>query len=361
MKTSNFLDLRYIPDDSSFSQTPKQFDGSTEFKLIFIFKNREIAKEIPVNYEPPTSYTKALQQTKFLCSWDLTDERRMELTTKKWSEDDLKEDDWKVYLASDSEDEEGEEELTIEQKREKIREKYKALLEGLDSQSKEAEDMEITFTPGLGESVEKLLEKKKKEEVCYKLLKNFLNSLFQEIEDETVYETSRRLKKERKKERRKQKLQEEQEEQEQGLSKKKKKKKNEAITKEEEKEKAKLELLTIDEHPNVVEEVSQESKQSKSKKKKFGKKDIEKQDNFDINELTQDERFTSLYTHPDFAVDRTNPRFKDTEGSKIIMKKRVERRVDIIENEEKEQSKKRPIDSLVESVKKKTKLAFKNE
>jgi hypothetical protein len=48
-------------------------------------------------------------------------------------------------------------------KKQQLREKYRALLEGCKGDEKEQEDMEITFTPGLVESTEQLLEKKKED------------------------------------------------------------------------------------------------------------------------------------------------------------------------------------------------------
>ncbi len=84
------------------------------------------------------------------------------MTHRKFTKDDLKNMDFKAYLASASESEEVDSEDEAA-----MREKYRALLQAdKDSdEEREGQDMEITFAPGLGEMASKLLDKKKEKEV----------------------------------------------------------------------------------------------------------------------------------------------------------------------------------------------------
>jgi hypothetical protein len=120
-----------------------------------------------------------LQHSKVKLTWDTEDPERTKITRKKFTKEDLKDMDFKAYLASSS----SEEEAFSDDDKEDLQSKYRALLEDADEQDKN-EDMEITFTPGLSEKASKLLEKKKEKE---------------ELEDETVFEGYLRKRKEKKK------------------------------------------------------------------------------------------------------------------------------------------------------------------
>jgi len=165
--SSTIMDLRFIPDDTIFARDP-----------------REIAKEIPSNYKFENFITKALQFSKVAVTWDEDDPDRANITHKSYTEEDEIEEDFKAYLASSSEDDD--EDIDEEEKKNKIRNKYSALLEGLNATQEEKEDMEIKFIPGLSEKATELLEKKNKK----RLKKN-----------ESAWETYLRKKKELKKER----------------------------------------------------------------------------------------------------------------------------------------------------------------
>jgi len=142
--SSTIMDLRFIPGDITFTRTP-----------------RDIAKEIPSNYKFENFITKALQFSKVSLTWDEDDPDRINLTHKSYTEEDEVEEDFKAYLASESEDDE-DEDIDEEEKKNNIRKKYSALLEGLNAKQEEKEDMEIKFIPGLSEKATELLEKKKK-------------------------------------------------------------------------------------------------------------------------------------------------------------------------------------------------------
>jgi hypothetical protein len=110
-------------------------------------------------------------------------------------------------------------------------------------------------------------------------------------------------------------------------------------------ERAELELVMLDDgaqtasnkHFDIraIEKAEKKARKSEKKGAKKDKKhskhageDEQKPDAFDIN--TKDERFTKLFEDPAFAIDPTNPKFRDTKGMRAILgekRKRGEYRV----------------------------------
>ena len=145
--SSNFFDLRFIPDDVTFEDEVRDecLDGD-ELGGIMEFS------------------TLALQHSKVKLTWDQDDTSRVKITKKKLSKDEIKDMDFKAYIASSSEEEEEDDEA--------LKEKYRSLLnaeneeEGNSDSSEEEEfgDMEMTFIPGAKDAatlaVERLQEKK---------------------------------------------------------------------------------------------------------------------------------------------------------------------------------------------------------
>jgi hypothetical protein len=78
------FDLRFVPDETSF-------DGRTV---------RDTATDIPSDYVPPVFQTKALQHTNVQLTWDKGDDTRRRALTRKLTDAELREDDFKAYLAS---------------------------------------------------------------------------------------------------------------------------------------------------------------------------------------------------------------------------------------------------------------------
>jgi hypothetical protein len=113
-------------------------------------------------------------------TWDADDVDRQKTTRRHFSKQDLKDMDFKAFLASDSESEVDED----------LKTKYKSLLAG-DEEDEEVEDMEITFAPGLSEKAAKLLEEKRTRDTAA---------------EETVFERQLRQQKEKKKSRKAEKL-----------------------------------------------------------------------------------------------------------------------------------------------------------
>ena len=93
-RSSCRLDLRYVPDDQSF-------EGR---------EVRDVATEVPSDYEPPDFQMKALQHTNVKLSWDDDDPTRTKALRRKLTEDRLKDEDFAAYMGSDSSEDEEEEE-----------------------------------------------------------------------------------------------------------------------------------------------------------------------------------------------------------------------------------------------------------
>ncbi|KAI5054768.1 hypothetical protein GOP47_0029913 [Adiantum capillus-veneris] len=191
-RTSNTFDLRFIPDDMKFLNDP-----------------RDIAKEVPSDYQAPLFETRALQHSKVKLTWDDDEPDRVKTLHQRFNADQLNDMDFQAYLASDDSDSEVGEDVKrfdsdhhesnghledvdndkIANGRESAREKYRALLlcseeevfEGKDKSSKDL-DMEITFHSGLEELSKRLMDKTK-----------------QKDRDETVWEAYLRKKKEKRK------------------------------------------------------------------------------------------------------------------------------------------------------------------
>ncbi|OWZ00148.1 Pre-rRNA-processing protein ESF1, partial [Phytophthora megakarya] len=173
--SSNVLDLRYVPDDTTFTNTPK-----------------ESCDSVPDRYKPAIFATLALQQTDVKLTWEEDDEQRLELLTRPTDWKDAHDDDFKAYLASDvsdaseveadsdSDDEEAGDKADAapdskknakkEAKIKKLRNRYRSMLLGSDAEDEDDDnvpegglgassdeeddaggDMEMSFTPGAGD------------------------------------------------------------------------------------------------------------------------------------------------------------------------------------------------------------------
>lgn len=115
MKTANVFDLRFVPDDQDFKD-----------RVV-----REAATEIPPNYIAPVFQTKALQHTNVELTWDKIDDERKKALSRKLKDDELKDEDFKTYLASASDSSGGEDAADIvpgDENHEDIRSRYQSLL-----------------------------------------------------------------------------------------------------------------------------------------------------------------------------------------------------------------------------------------
>lgn len=387
LSSSNFLDLRFVPDDVTFDDEP-----------------REECSQVPAGYKPVEFVTDALQHSKVKLTWDMHPE---EVTRKEsikqaftGSRADIADNDLKAYLASDSSDDEEEEEIVeaVEEvdeepklsKKELARQKMRAAL-GLGEEpalKKSAKagpvgEMQITFTSALSEkdtkkdtTEETTIEKYKRKERERKEKKRALMLAKREGADgapeeagehneaaatedlgfddpffttEAPVPTKAALRKE---ERLKKRAAREAEEAEHAA------------------EKAELELLMADDNggaANVehfdMKEIMRAEKLKNKKKKKAGKATVDHgglQEDFDMD--VQDDRFKAVFESHEFAIDPSNPKFKATDGMKKILEEGRKKRKagdDGEAPEDKRQGAKKvkgeaeELESLIKSVKRK--------
>ncbi|TYK20826.1 pre-rRNA-processing protein esf1 [Cucumis melo var. makuwa] len=147
-RSSNILDLRFIPDSMKFEHPP-----------------RDIATEAPSSYEVLNFHTPALQHSKIHLSWDEDEPQRVKALKRKFNADQLADLELKEFLASDeseSDDESDDGENQVDKKRKKG-DKYRALLQSdEDGEQDGGQDMEVTFNTGLEDISKRILEKKDK-------------------------------------------------------------------------------------------------------------------------------------------------------------------------------------------------------
>ncbi|KAI0521316.1 hypothetical protein F5B22DRAFT_596474 [Xylaria bambusicola] len=391
LASSNFVDLRFIPDDVTFEDQARDECDST----------------LP-NYEPTEFVTDALQHSRVKLTWDVAPDEaaRRENIRKAFSGSraELEENDFRAYLASDSDGEDGieddivepeqpvvEDEPKLSKKELKARKLREAL--GLSSEPMTklsanigpVGDMQVTFTPALmGDekkkepeaeetTVEKYIRKererkaRKKEKVLSKRNGSEAETQDEPAEpeedlgfDDPFFTTDEPAKisksAERKEERRR------------------RREEKEATAAENAAQKAHLEKIMADDakdqadhldHFNMDEITRAEKK--KSKKGKKGKNKVEDhgglQEGFDMD--VNDSRFKAVFESHEFAIDPSNPKFKSTPGMKKLLeegrKKRKNKGDDYeapyeVNGKAKKQKTKATdddISSLVESIRKK--------
>jgi hypothetical protein len=149
LTTSNFFDLRFIPDEVTFDDD----------------NPREHCTKLPDGYKPNDFRTEALTHSKVRLTWDDDDTTRKEVQKRAFSRAELDENDLQAYIGSDSSDNDSvssrKSVSTADRKinkREAERQKMRAAL-GLSEaastgRSKKAKDepvgdMQITFSSGL--------------------------------------------------------------------------------------------------------------------------------------------------------------------------------------------------------------------
>ncbi|XP_043722003.1 pre-rRNA-processing protein ESF1-like [Telopea speciosissima] len=295
-RSSNVLDLRFIPDSLEFKHPP-----------------REIVTEPPTNYEGLDFHSRALQHSKIHLTWDDDEPQRAKTLKRKFNVDQLADLELKEFLASDdgeSEDDDDDNDEAFDGQFDKKldkREKYRALIQSGDGSDGEEEekDMEITFNTGLEDVSKRILEKKDKK-------------------SETVWETYLRKRSEKKKARKKNTKYSSEDDssdtdrevpeqpddffiEEPSLRNSKKEKQQQGTDKEQEASRAELELLLADDHLGDQSLKGYNLKLKKAKGKKG--KEIPMADKLPSTDY-DDPRFSSLFTSPLFALDPTDPHFK---------------------------------------------------
>ncbi|XP_032760198.1 ESF1 homolog [Rattus rattus] len=335
----SFIDLRFIPDDITFDDEPK-----------------DAASEVDLTAYKPKYFTSAAMGTSTVeITWDETDHERITTLNRKFKKDELLDMDFEAYLASSSEDEEeveeapeGEDGVNIGEdgktkKSQKDDEeqiaKYRQLLQVIQEKEKKGKEndmeMEIKWVPGLKESAEEMV--KNKLEGKDKL---------------TPWEQFLEKKKEKKRLKKKQKaLAEEASEDEIpsdvdlndpyfaeevkkiGIKKKSMKSAKDGATSEEEteleKQKAEMALLVMDEEEDSkkhfnYDKIVEHQNLSKKKKKQLMKKKELLEDDFEVN--VSDARFQAMYTSHLFNLDPSDPNFKKTKAMEKILEEKARHR-----------------------------------
>lgn len=303
-RSSNKLDLRFIPDSMEFKHPP-----------------RDIASEAPAGYEGLDFQSRALQMSKVNLSWDEDEPHRIKTLNQKFNPEQLANLEMKEFLASDESDSDEEDDLGNEvinqsKKKDKKKDKYRALIEAEDVDSdkdleeENDQDMEVTFNTGLEDLSKEILKKK-------------------DNQSESVWETYLRQRREKKRARKNKQKDDDSspdDDDDYNIDRKAvkddgdddffmeepplKKKKKEGKTKKEEvaaeeKSRAELELLLADENAGDGNGLKGYNIKRKAKK---GKTDIS-EDKIPAAEL-DDPRFSALFSSPYYALDPTDPQFK---------------------------------------------------
>ncbi|XP_076914630.1 pre-rRNA-processing protein ESF1-like [Bidens hawaiensis] len=301
-RSSNKLDLRFVPDDMEFKHAA-----------------RDVATEAPSNYEGIDFQTRALQLSKIDLTWDENEPHRAKKFKRKINTDEESkyvkdEEDLKELIASsDSESNEDDNNGNGNDKKRQKTDSYRALLQSGDGSDEDGDedddkvDMEVTFHKDLEGISKKILEKKNEK-------------------SETTWDAYLRKRKEKKKARKNRSKNSSDDDDdgsddkpveemgdffvsETSQKKKHKKDKKSETAEEDEASRAELELLlATDEGGDGNNVKGYNMKRKKSKGKKGGKDEIdeEKIPTADY----EDPRFSSVFTRPEFALDPTDPRFK---------------------------------------------------
>ncbi|KAL5113318.1 pre-rRNA-processing protein esf1 [Pleosporales sp. CAS-2024a] len=356
LTSANFFDLRFVPDGTTFDQDP-----------------HDECDKLPDTYKPNEFSTDALTHSKVRLTWDADDTTRKEVQKRAFSRKEIDENELKAYLGSDSSSSEDDVDMAKADKASKLR----AAL-GLDAPGKSAKpkqkpsakrdrdfpkpdgEMEITFTGGLlnAESkgsvfeneipihettmeryVRKEKERKARRKERAKARKEGrdpdagaeaipgvaskgdaedpFDDPFFASDPEDMARAERAEKAESKKSKKAKKREEEEQEAEATAA-----------------ERANLELLMAGEDDAELRHFDMKEIAKAEKAKRKGKKTTKSfavvEDNFQIN--TTDPRFAKIYESHEFAIDPTNPKFKETQGMKALLeegrKKRKQVRVD---------------------------------
>lgn len=363
------LDLRFIPDDTTFDETPK-----------------EKCEKLPETnkYQPRFFTTTALQQAKVELTWDETNPARLEITQKlsDGKIDDVTDADLQAYLASSSGGESESETEKLESENEDSNEnpieKYRALLSELekseDSKKNKDIEMEVTWDLNVKDKTEKLVKKKLEDNTEKTPFQQYLDKRKEKRREKRV-EKKNKFNKDENTENSDSDMdvdmndpyfaEEFNTSEFKSKSKKKQKEFKEEINSVDKQEKAQLELLMLDDddekkHFNFK-NLEQDTQNKKKKKKNKNQNDEPMQeDDFKVD--VKDARFSAIFTSHHYNIDPTDPHYKKTKGMEALIEEKQKR---IITNDKNEEPiSKRPkseLNALVNSVKRKTQILLKKK
>ncbi|XP_037752038.1 ESF1 homolog isoform X3 [Chelonia mydas] len=350
----SFVDLRFIPDDVTFDDEPK-----------------DIASEVDgAAYKPKYFTSAAMGTSKVDITWDETDHERITSLHRNFKKDELLDMGFQAYLASSSEEEEEQQAERLPAKKQLLMiidtqvqggdvaheteddkpkksqkddeeqiARYRELLQSIQEKEKKREEndmeMEIKWVPGLKETAEEMVKSKLEG-------KDKLTPWEQFLENK---KEKRKLKKKRKATAKEELNEDEfpsdvdlndpyfaEELGKTGLKKISKKFKTEESTpekEEEEKHKAEMALLMMDDEEDDrkhfnYEKIVEQQNLSKKKKKQLMKKEELLEDDFQVN--VADTRFQALYTSHLFNLDPSDSNFKKTKAVEKILEEKARRR-----------------------------------
>lgn len=358
LTTSNFFDLRFVPDNTSFEEdTP-----------------HDECKSLPNGYKPNDFRTEALTHSKVRLTWDDDDPSRKEVQKRAFSRAEMDENDLQAYIGSDESDADSvsSRKSTAEdrkaKKREAQRQKMREAL-GLSAEPTKAKkgedeavgDMQITFTSGLGggkggksvfenepqdkESTRERYIRKEKERKQKR--KEKLKARNGEADDDSAEEQQEAGADEAEDDPfndpffNDPELASKQEKEAKKAARKAKHDLKAAQDAEAESRRAELELLMADEdgegaqHFDMRELEKAQKAAKRNKKGKKGKKggnreDAEK-DDFQVE--TQDPRFQDLFESHEYAIDPTSKLYKGSEAMKKVVEEGRKRKAGKLEEE----------------------------
>ncbi|TKA65122.1 hypothetical protein B0A55_10166 [Friedmanniomyces simplex] len=353
LSTANFFDLRFIPDDTTFDESP-----------------RDECTRLPEGYKPNEFRTEALTHSKVRLTWDDDDTTRKEVQKRAFSRGEIEDNDMQAYIGSDDSDADSissRKSAAEDRKARKKAEQRQLMREKLGlgseptakSKGRKEEpvgDMQVTFTSGLSKT------------------KEGKDGVFENEPQDAESTRERYIRKERdRKQKRKDRMKTSRSGDvanvvpaedagfddpffhdpasvavtEKKAKKAERQKKREAQAAKEEEDAARrkeLELLMADDQADKVRhfdmrEVEKAEKEARRKGKKNGKKSKQQQPVSEglvdrdeagaaagFNVDSQDPRFKALFESHEYAIDPTNPRFKGTEGMKTLLEEGREKR-----------------------------------
>ncbi|KAF0684146.1 Aste57867_23876 [Aphanomyces stellatus] len=308
--SSNLLDLRFVPDDVTFANTPK-----------------ESASSMPESYTPAIFATLALQNTDIECTWDQDDGERQDKLTRMTNWKELKDDDFDAYVASDASNQ-SDDDADKGADLDALKKKYRKALLGSDAEDDDDDDDEDgrAKASAFGDDVS---DDEGGMEMTFNDATDVLKAKKQrDLEaSETPFEKYQREKKHEKnlkKHDKRQQAKEAHTEQLETLKQAKKTKKKVVA--------ANAGGDDDDDARDFDMKVIQKLEKHKEKKGKHHKKEAVKlqstasglQQDFSFN--AEDSRFAQLVTNnPDFSLDPTDARFKRTEATEAIFETRRKR------------------------------------
>ncbi|KAK4494957.1 hypothetical protein PRZ48_014313 [Zasmidium cellare] len=357
LTTSNFFDLRFVPDETSFDED----------------KPHDECNSLPNGYKPNDFRTEALTHSKVRLTWDDDDPARKEVQKRAFSRAEMDENDLQAYIGSDDSDADSvsSRKSTAEdrkaKKKEAQRQKMREAL-GLSAEPTKTKkdqddvtgDMQITFTSGLGGGKDG-------------------KSVFENEPQDEESTRARYIRKEKeRKQKRKEKLKirngeteekSDDEQQQAGAedaeddpfndpffndpelaskqekaakkaARKAKQDAKEAQDAEAESRRAELELLMAEEdgegvrHFDMRELEKAQKAAKRNKKGKKGKKagvEADEKDEFQVE--TQDPRFKDLFDSHEFAIDPTSKLYKGSEAMKQVVEEGRKRKAGKLEEE----------------------------